>query len=309
MATPTKELQLTGTQTFDMGFKPSVPNDALVQLKPLSVESIELMQSYRIKSSQDYAQVAQLVLVSAERMAVIDADYEDITKLAHAVHRHFTGDREKYKAGWNSILTLGKRELARWDSEQARLKAAEEARIRREEEAKQRAAYEEARKLQAAADAKAAELRRQGDVRAAKEAQQQAVSQAQELIAAAEPIGVILPDSRTKVSGISPSSKWKARLTGETEADQDAALMDLIRAIAAGRVSLRHLTPVRGSAPQKKRLVDVDETVLSEIGNRLRKQDLGIPGTEGYTEHSTRVSPKAMAAAYVPPSEPEGMQW
>lgn len=287
------EVLLTGKQTVDCDFRPNVPSDSLVLLKGIGVTDLAVIENYRVKSELDKAEVVRVALVAAGRIKSIKEGYRAEKAKADGAHATICAHEREDLAGWNKIHLIAARELQRWDDEQKRLRRIEEARIATQQREAAEAARREADRLQQVADAEAKRLREAGEMRAAKDVVAEADAEAQTIVAQAEAIaeiGVVLP-AAPKISGFGESNKWKAREI-ISEDDPDWGIMQTIKAIASGKIKLRYRTPVRGGEPEMKRLIDFIDPVLSEIGNRLRQENIGIEGCEGYTQYSSRFSSK-----------------
>ena len=278
--------------TINTGLRPPVPADSLVLLSKIGVTDISLIAGYKIKSKADQLEVVNLAKIAASRIKSIKEGYKDEKAKADSAHAILCVHEKEDLAGWMSIRTMANTQLERWDAEQTRLRVAEERRIAAVQAAETQRVRDEAIALQREADAKAAALRNAGEMREAKQVIAEVAQQVQDSVMLADAIaevGIVLPPE-PKIAGFGSSNKWKAREVVLEDGDPDWGIMETIRAIAAGKIPLRYRTPVRGGEPEMKRLIDFDSTVLSEIGNRLRKQDIGVPGCEGHTQYSTRIS-------------------
>lgn len=286
--------------TINTGIRPQASYDSTAELDRLGITGVQLIDKYRIKTDSDYVQVGQLAVTSGNAIKQIQDGYKDEKAKAHKAHADICANEKTDLSIWTKIRDMAARELKRWNEELERKKRAEEDRRRREDEERERKAREEAEALERKAQEEAAALRKQGEIRAARETVVQAQLQAQEIVAEAqESVGVVLPDNRPKVNGLGDSYRWKAREVVK-EGDPDWGIMEVIRAIAAGRIPLRYLTPVRGGQPEMRRLLEINPTVLNEVGNRIRREDIGIVGTEGFKDWGMRLSGRASSAPSAP---------
>lgn len=283
MSTPTKFL--TGKHSINCDHRPAVPNDSIALLNQIGITDAKLLSSYTIKNDQEYVAVANLVQVAASRQAAIEAGYEDIKDLANRIHKTICQHENEDKALWSQIQTVGRNAIAAFRRKQdeekrrAELKAAEEARQAQLE------ADKVAAEIRKRAEEEALALKMQGEARAARETQKEAEKQAQTIIAEADDmqdIGVIEP-SAPRVSGVSDSRRWKAEITDQ---------MEFLKEIVANRAPSSVIMKVRGKGEQSVPLVEINQTALNFLAQRIRKTDLGFRGVIGVRDVSVRVSKK-----------------
>lgn len=288
----------SGVVSINTALRPAVPADSLVLLNRIGVTDISLVAGYKIKSKADQLEVVNLAKIAASRIKSIKEGYKEEKAKADGAHATLCDHEKEDLAGWVQIRKMADSELERWDAEQTRLRRAEEQRIAAAQAAEAQRVREEAAALQREADAKVAELRKAGEMRAAKEVVAEVAQQVQDSVMLADAIadvGIVLP-AEQRISGFGSSNKWKGREVVK-EDDPDWGIMQAMRAIVEGSAPLRYRTPVRGEEPQMLRVIEFSDVVLNEIGNRLRKQDIGLPGAEGYTKWSSRISGNDAPAA------------
>ena len=185
----------------------------------------------------------------------------------------------------------------------------QEADRRRKEREASDAAEAERRRLAAIAAEQQAEERRiaaqaaaalkHGDMRAAAELKQQAaevaaqVSETKEEAAAVTEVTVV--STTPKIAGITPRKKWKAVPRGNPElptpTELDKATLELLRAVVAGTIPLRYLTPQRGGPDTWQPIVEVNMAVLGNLAVR-QQASMSIPGWEAVEETGLAVSAK-----------------
>ncbi len=170
------------------------------------------------------------------------------------------------------------------DAERRRLAAAAA-----EQKAEQdRIAREAAAALKAGDMRKAAELATQAEEKAAE------VENTKEEAAAVTEVAVV--STTPKIAGITPRKKWKAvpkNSAGMTSAELigDVATLELLKAIVAGTVPLRFLTPQRGGPDTMQPIVEVNMAVLNHLATR-QQASMAVPGWQAVEETGLAVSAK-----------------
>lgn len=276
---------LTGkTVTLDLTKLPTLPVD--------NTTFVATAQALQVIDDTSYSIAAEMIQRSIQWDAEVDLFFEKGRAAAHASWKWFTENIATFKSKRNVRSILEPR-MKTYDLKKAKLKAEAEAAQRRLDDQRRLEAEAEARRIQKEADDKAAELRQQGEMRAAREVVAAATEQATQVVTQADSIadlGTILPDDKV-AGGPGKSMPWTAEMV-EHEDEPDRAIMELIQAIATGRVPLRFAMPVRGKKGEysQERLVDVVPGVLKEIGKRMAKENIGIPGARGKREVSLRFS-------------------
>jgi hypothetical protein len=106
--------------------------------------------------------------------------------------------------------------------------------------------------------AQAKKLRKQGRIEEARELERQA-----ELI-----VAPIVPSFGMEVPGLSEREPWKAEVV---------SIMDLVVAVAEGRVPLMHKVPMRGGGEEEIPILEASPKVLAHLARTLRK-DMALPG-------------------------------
>lgn len=286
---------LTGKKvTLDLTKLPTVPPD--------NATFVATANALQVIDDTSYQIAAEMIQRSIQWDSEVDTFFEKGRAAAHESWKWFTGNIATFKAKRNVRPILEPRMKA-WDLKKARIKAEAEAAQRRADEQRRLEAEAEARRIQKEADDRAAALRQQGEMRAAREVVAEATQQAEQVVAVAdslEDLGTILP-SETVPGGPGKSMPWTAEMV-EYENEPDRAIMETIRAIASGKIPLRYAMPVRGEKGtySQERLVEIVPAVLKEIGKRMAKEDIGVPGAIGKREVQLRFSSKTPGPATAP---------
>lgn len=292
MATP-KETELSGIIRIDADWKPTPP-DSQALLRDLGIIDVKLLDSYEIKTPEEYILVGEIVVRAAGQVASINADYADEASRRHRLHTKLTGERALDLALPAKIVQIGDKARHAWTLKQDAIKAIEQARLDREQAERDRATKAEADRIQREADEAAAKLRRAGEMAKAQAVVEQAQQQVAQVVEEAEmnSIGVILP-SEPKTAGLSDSRPWVGVVDSEEE---------VILAVAAGILAKRAGKPVavplmwtlpkRGGGTEDVPLLRVESRIPTEQAKRLGKPDIQIPGCHGERGIFTRHSPK-----------------
>lgn len=197
----------------------------------------------------------------------------------------------------NNFLAAQERERRRKEREEADRAEAERKRLDAEAAAQQTEQDRIAREAAAAL--------KKGDVRAAAELSEQAEAAAEQVQATKEEAAAVtemaVVSSAPKVAGITPRKKWKAKPKGASEIwtqgalevwtpqEIDKATLELCKAVVAGTIPLRYLTPQRGGPDTMQPIVEVNMAVLGNLAVR-QQASMNIPGWEAVEESGLAVS-------------------
>jgi hypothetical protein len=266
--------------TLDMTRQPDLPED----YKTLKA----FAQEFRVETEEDFQIATELIQKSARWMSSVEVFFDEGKKKAHAAHRWFTQTIAGLCAPYDVRPVLQPKMVAFRKRQDDERRAAEE-KARREAEAAEQAARAEAERIRLEAERAAAELRKQGELKAAREMQAEAAEQAQNVVEQAQAIadvGTILP-AAPKVAGLGESRPWIGVIDDP---------MEVIKAVAAGKVPLMFTLPKRGGGMEEVPLLEVNQRVVTEMAKRLGRPSIGIPGCRGEREVGLRFSKSAAAA-------------
>jgi len=209
-----------------------------LQTRTLSVP--DRARSLAIVTAADYVAAGELLKVIKGLRAEIGETFDPIISKAHEVHKEAIDQKRRVDAPLCEAEGILKPRIARYLQEQERLRQEEELRLRKiEQEEAERRQLEEAVALDAI-----------GETTLANEI----------LDAPIVPIPVVAPRTVPKVQGIAMTTRYSASVTN---------LMDLVRAVAAGRAPIQCLKADDVFLNQQARAM---KEALSYPGVRLNKE-------------------------------------
>lgn len=198
------------------------------QLRTETSAIVTSAQSIVVSDDASYSAAGEFLRkVATLKKKVMEVIGPVVTK-AHEAHKAAVKMRDELLAPPATAEDLVKRKMATWENEQQRLREAEQRRLQAiaDKEAEDRRLAEA---LEAEERAKALAAQNRPEEAA------QAEQQVQELLEApisAPPIQ--LPPATPKVQGVSMRETWSAQVD---------SMMDLVRAIAAGKASIEFVAP------------------------------------------------------------------
>lgn len=203
-----------------------------------------------IDSDEKYTAAAETYKLCKDKRKEAWEFLEDDIESANKLHKSLTKKRGILVAPWDGFITALERVMRTW-LEKKRA-AAEQA--ERESEIQRRAVLREF-------NDKTMELIEQGRVAEARIVRDTAAMAMQEIVSAVEA-------APPRVQGMQATPKW----TGSCDNP-----MELLRAVAAGKVPFLHEIAVRGNGQQNEPLFIVNQKVLDAMAERL-KQEFKWPG-------------------------------
>lgn len=253
-----------------------------------------------ITDDVSYTRVGEIALAVKAAIKKVQVRWADIKKGASDHHKKIVAQENAELApllaaqttcvnNMNRFLQLQEAERRRKEREESDRAEAERRRLAAQaaaEKAEQdRIAREAAAALKQGDMRKAAELAEQAQVAAAK------VEETKEEAAAVTEMAVV--SSAPKVAGITPRKKWKAQPKNASEVwtptEIDKATIELLKAVVAGTIPLRYLTPQRGGPDTMQPIVEVNMAVLGNLAVR-QQASMNIPGWEAVEESGLAVS-------------------
>ncbi len=198
-------------------------------------------------------EASQIMKDSNKYILEIESLFKVATAEAFQKHKNFKNKWNEYKAGPDKTIAAAKAKVAEWYDKQ-RIEA---ERIRKEQELDRQRREDEQRRKEEEAIKKAAELQKKGKAKQAEKVLQKAAE------AEPEPEPEPAPAPPPKVSGMSTSTKWKARITN----------MSLFcKAVAEDR--------------NLEMYIDPNFSMLNKVADRMKKANIGIPGVVAVSETS-----------------------
>lgn len=235
-----KDPVLAGVISVDMSQVPKLPGD-LDRIK-LAAETLE------VKDDATFKRAAELLKTCAERITLVETEYEQMRVLTNLMHKEVTGKIKKYSGPYVKL-----RDLLEEKMKPFRLAQIESAKQVQNE------IHLAGTELKQELTKQAEEARMVGNIKLARELERQA----EEVVTY-----VIVADTKPDVDGLGERMPWKGVCKN---------VMQLIAAVAEGRVPLMHTVVRRGGATEELPIIEVNPVVLTYLAKR-KGENLALPG-------------------------------
>lgn len=245
-----KVTAISGTITLDLSKASTVPEDS---------DRLQLAaQVLTIKDDGGFAAAAEIVSTCAKRIRAHEEDWEGSKKLAHEAHASICATLKRLTGPYVKVREVLESKMRVYRNEQERLNAAAQAKIQ-----------ESGTELKNELLQEAKGLRRMGDIKEAKRLE----AQAETVI-----LDVALPDVKPEV----PNLQERRPMKGYCDKP-----MELIVAVAEGRVALLQNIIVRGGGVEEVPIIEINDRALQYLAKSLGEDiSLRFPGCRAKAELS-----------------------